>query len=186
MHRSAPCLCGFAADRRGISAVEFALIAPILLMLVMGVAELGRYGMFRLKLSNASYTIADLTARAELVSAAEIETIMATAATSLEPFNAPDRVRFLTSAVAHTRNGQAPSVVWQVSSGDMISEPSRVGSVGEDADMPADLVGDEMGTAIVSEILVRYDPWLLEFVLDHVAYESMAMRPRRAALATLR
>jgi Flp pilus assembly pilin Flp len=31
----------FGADQRGVSAVEFGLIAPILAMLVLGVAELG-------------------------------------------------------------------------------------------------------------------------------------------------
>lgn len=179
-------LSGFFPDRRGVSAVEFALIAPVLLVLVMGVAELGRYGMFRLKLSNASFMIADLTARAEFASKREIEDIMAMAKVSMKPFNASDRIRILTSAVSHTRNHRPPSVLWQVSSGGMTSEESRVGVVGKDAVIPVDLVSEEMGTVIVSEILVRYKPWLLRFVLDHVIYESAAMRPRRAALATLR
>ena len=185
MRRTVLALRGFAANRQGVSAVEFALIAPILLLLALGVAELGRYGMFRLKLSHASYAIADLTARAELASSDEIETIMATAAASLAPFDTPGRIRIVTSAVMHARSGPSPRVAWQIPWGGMTTEDSRIGGTGDAVPSLADLVGDEMGTAIVSEILVRYDPWLLGFVLDHVAYDSMAMRPRRAALATL-
>lgn len=176
----------FLSDRSGVSAVEFALIAPILLVLVLGVAELGRYGMFRLEVSNAVYTIADLTSRAEVASETEIEEIIDLALVSLGSFSAPERTRVLASAVAHVGNGRDPVVRWQVSAGSMMSEASRIGAVGTGASVPAGLVSAEMGTAIVSEIMIDYDPWLLNFVLDHVIYETMAMRPRRAALAVLR
>lgn len=53
----------FAAARDGVSAVEFSLIAPILLLLFMGSIELPRAYMIGKRLDNATATMADLISR---------------------------------------------------------------------------------------------------------------------------
>ncbi len=47
-------------ERRGIAAVEFALLAPLLLLLLMGVAEVGRFATFAIKVQHAANSVADL------------------------------------------------------------------------------------------------------------------------------
>lgn len=56
-------LIGFAGSRDGVSAVEFSLIAPILLLIFMASIELPRAYMIGKRLDNAAATMADLISR---------------------------------------------------------------------------------------------------------------------------
>lgn len=58
--RSSPRMAG---DERGIAAVEFALILPVMLMIYMGLVELSRGMRTAQKLDLVSHTLADLTAQ---------------------------------------------------------------------------------------------------------------------------
>lgn len=48
-----PLLARFARDERGASAVEFALIAPVLAVFVLGIAEIGHIGYQRTDMHSA-------------------------------------------------------------------------------------------------------------------------------------
>ena len=50
-------------DRDGVSAIEFALILPILITLAYGTIEYGRMLLLSQKLQNGTFILADLTAR---------------------------------------------------------------------------------------------------------------------------
>ena len=52
MMRKSPFLSRFARDRRGIAAAEFALIAPALIFLIMGVFEM----TFRFRASTRTFS----------------------------------------------------------------------------------------------------------------------------------
>ena len=56
-------LIDFSASRSGVSAVEFSLIAPILLLMFMASIELPRAYMIGKRLDNATATMADLISR---------------------------------------------------------------------------------------------------------------------------
>lgn len=56
-------LAGFWRDRRGVSAVEFALIAPLLIVMYCGMAELTQAMMAQRRLSNITSAIGDLVAQ---------------------------------------------------------------------------------------------------------------------------
>ena len=56
-------LKSFWRDRRGVSAVEFALIAPVLVIFYCGLAELTQAMMAQRRLSNIASSIGDLVAQ---------------------------------------------------------------------------------------------------------------------------
>ena len=58
-------LAGFCRDQRGIAAVEFALVLPVMILFSLGIAEVGRFALLNLKLQHAATTMADLAARDE-------------------------------------------------------------------------------------------------------------------------
>lgn len=175
----------FRRDRRGVSGVEFAMTVPLLILLMLGVAELGRYGVFRMKLGNTVANVADIVARAEAADRDEIDELIATAPVLLRPFDQPERLRILVSAVQRTGSTSPPRVAWRRAGGQFTAEPSRIGLDGADATIPDDLLSEAIGTLIVCEIMYDYEPWLLGFVVDHVAYDVAFLRPRRAELAAL-
>ena len=53
----------FMRDRRGVSAIEFALIAPLLILIYVGVAEIGNALTVFRRTSTVAATAADLTAQ---------------------------------------------------------------------------------------------------------------------------
>ncbi|MGR3484965.1 MAG: TadE/TadG family type IV pilus assembly protein [Paracoccaceae bacterium] len=175
----------FLTDRRGMTAVEFALVAPLMVLLVTGLAELGRYGMFRLELGQAAFAMADMTARGRRASEAEILDIVEVAMRAVDRAGDPARWRVHVGAVVRTGDDTQPRVAWRVTAGTLTPGASRVGAVGGDAAVPADLVSDEVPAAIVAEILVDYAPLFGRTVIGHEVYEASAMRPRRAELDTL-
>ena len=56
----------FAADRRAVSAIEFAFICPILIALLLGAAETARYLTFTRKVGDVAQTVASLVSRNQL------------------------------------------------------------------------------------------------------------------------
>ena len=68
-------LRGFLADKRGVSAVEFALIAPILIMIYLALAELTLGMMASRRTSHLAATIGDLAAQSENLTDANITSI---------------------------------------------------------------------------------------------------------------
>lgn len=55
---------GFWRDRRGVAATEFALIAPVLILMYLGMAELTQMMMAQRRLSNIASATGDLVAQA--------------------------------------------------------------------------------------------------------------------------
>jgi len=80
-------LARFARDRRGVSAVEFALIAPILIAMYLGAAQLSLALSADRKVSNAALVVADLTAQRDTVNNAELADYFAAGRAMAAPFN---------------------------------------------------------------------------------------------------
>lgn len=55
----------FKRDERGLSGVEFALISPILITLLLGSHEIGRYVRIDRQLTTTADTVAELMAQEE-------------------------------------------------------------------------------------------------------------------------
>ena len=58
----------FLRGRRGISAIEFGFLAPVLVTMLLGVAETGRFIYLNLKINNVVSNVADIVARSEVAS----------------------------------------------------------------------------------------------------------------------
>ncbi|MEO5808353.1 TadE/TadG family type IV pilus assembly protein [Devosia sp.] len=76
---------GFAADQRGVSAIEFALLLPVLMLLLAGTFDLCQALTINRKMRQISSTVADLVAQRSTISAADVSTLLAGAATILVP-----------------------------------------------------------------------------------------------------
>ncbi len=82
-------IAGFRADRRGIAAIEFALILPILLTMYFGLIELTRIADTSRKLTTFARALADLTGRADNPSPSsdDMAKIASAASAILRPLN---------------------------------------------------------------------------------------------------
>ena len=86
---------------RGNVAVEFALVLPVLLLLLLASAELGRYVLLNQKVDRVAITMSDLVARAETISEAELDDIFNAAVHVAEPFDLSGSGRVVISSVTN-------------------------------------------------------------------------------------
>src|SRR5690606_29147070 len=76
----------FGRDRRGIAAIEFALIAPILLALYFLTMEVSQGIETNKKLSRLGSTVADLITQQNSVTKDDLDAIMKIGGTTLLPY----------------------------------------------------------------------------------------------------
>lgn len=103
-------LARLAADRRGISGIEFALILPLIIVLFAATLDLGEGLMVSRRLDQISATISDIMTQESSWSTSAVETLVEGAVSILEPFNT-DTVEITVSVLNVSSSGTA-TVAW--------------------------------------------------------------------------
>ena len=78
----------FARDRRGVSAVEFAIVAPVLIGLYFGVVEVSDGFAADRKVSLTAATLANLTAQVSTIADSDMTNILDASSAIIAPYNA--------------------------------------------------------------------------------------------------
>ena len=73
-------------DERGVSAVEFALLAPVLIAIYMGLSEFCQGYMAQKRMGHVTSMVADLVAQEEAVSGTNLDEIFAIGGLIMKPF----------------------------------------------------------------------------------------------------
>ncbi len=81
-------LSRFARDRRGVSAVEFAFIAPVMIGLYLGCAEISDGVAADRKVSLTAGALANLTAQVTTISATDMTNILDASSAIITPYSA--------------------------------------------------------------------------------------------------
>lgn len=135
-------------NRDGVGAVEFALIAPVLIILYMGSVEISVAMSVNKKLARASSTVADLITQEDKVDKTFLASMMNVAESVMTPFRS-DGVKLKVTGIAIDATGKATAAwSWQ-------DDGSRPYSVNSTQTLPNDL-------AIPNTFLIRTE---IEF--DH-------------------
>ena len=158
----------WSGDVRGVSAIEFAMLAPILFAFYMGMTEFCQGFMAQKRMGHVSAAVADLIAQQQTITAAGVDDIFAIGGLIMKPFPTTTLHQRVSSV---TRIDGVDTVDWSRATG---MDPR-----GEDSTMtlPADLVVGQ--SVIVAEVTYDYDsaadylmPGLTRF--SHTYY----LRPR--------
>jgi Flp pilus assembly protein TadG len=106
-----------AADQRGVAAVEFALLAPLMVMVYFGLSELTEGLMANRKTGHVASAIGDLTAQASSTTPAQLGDIFNVGASLMLPFPTTGGVlkQRVTSVTVDANN--VPRVDWSQASG---------------------------------------------------------------------
>lgn len=100
----------FARDRSGVSAVEFALLAPVLVLVYFGLAEFCQAYMAQRRMSHSISQVADIVAQYQTVDADLIDDTFALGGLVLAPF--PDSaLKLRVTAITRGADGVA-RVAW--------------------------------------------------------------------------
>ncbi len=159
----------WVGDERGVSAIEFAMLAPVLILFYMGMTEFCQGFMAQKRMGHVSAMVADLIAQEETVTPATIDDIFDIGGLIMKPFPTATLNQRVSSV---SRTSGTARVDW--SRGDGMTARG----VGSTMTLPADLIEDGE-SVIVAEVTYDYDsaadylmPGLTRF--SHTYY----LRPR--------
>jgi Flp pilus assembly protein TadG len=169
-------LRSFARDRKGVSAVEFALLLPLMMTLYIGGAEVSQAVSVSRKTTLVARTVADLSSQSSGITAANMTNILDASAAVVSPFDA-SRLSVTVSQVKIDANNIA-TIDWSV------TRNGTARTNGETVTLPAGLV--VANTYLIwSEVAYNYQPAIGYVITGNLNLtDKMYMRPRLSTSVT--
>src|SRR5215213_1408528 len=100
----------FAQDRRGVSAVEFAMLLPLLITLYLGSVEISQGVGIDRKVTLTSRTVGDLASQVSSINNADMTNLLNAASSVLAPYDV-SKLKVTVSAVTIDANNVA-KIAW--------------------------------------------------------------------------
>ena len=173
----------FASDKQGIAAIEFAMIAPIMLFMFFGLVELSDAIKAHKKVSSAANILADLTSQEKRIDDSEINDYFKAVEQVITPYGIEDAKMEIVSIVLDDSN--LPKVAW--SANNEGGQPYANGATYPDFNEIAEYSG---GTAnsflhadsslIISKVEYTFKSKLSNVRFEQLEFKEMSMRwPRK-------
>jgi Flp pilus assembly protein TadG len=176
MFRTSQILRRFGRDRRGASAVEFAILAPLMLCLYIGCVEISDGVAADRKVTLTAGTLANLTGQSQTITIASMGNILNASTAIMQPFDGAISAKV--SCLAIDATGKA-TVAWGAATGGTTPRAH-----GDAITIPAALAVPS-STLVLAEVSYQYVP-VTGFVpaWSHIAQtgitlsDKMYMSPR--------
>jgi len=168
-----------AKDRRGVSAVEFALIAPAMIAFYFGMAEITQALLAERRAGHAASAVGDLVAQSSQISNGEITDVFSVARTIMLPFNSDvSKLKMRVSSLTADSKGVA-KVDW--SNGEGLTALGKDQTV---TDVPAGLMTSGQ-SVVMSEVTYSYTSPVTFFMPNAVTFSrKFYLRPRKSDKVT--
>jgi len=163
-------LRSFSRDRRGVSAIEFAIVAPLMLALYIGVVEITEGVAADRKVTLTSGTLANLTAQSQAITQTSMANILNASTAIMSPFNGAISAKISCLTIDA---GGTVKVAWGAATDG--TSPRAKGSV---VTIPSDLVVPNT-SVVFSEVSYLYVP-VTGYVpgWSHISGDGIALSDR--------
>ena len=163
-------LACFAQDVRGTSAVEFAMLLPLLLTLYLGTVEISQGVGIGRKVTLTTRTAADLASQVSSINDTDMTNLLGASSTVIAPYD-PSQLKVTISEVKIDAN-QTAKVVWS----DTLNGTKR--GIGSTVSLPAAL--NVANTSLIwSEVSYSYKPTVGYVITGTLNLsDQIFMRPR--------
>lgn len=169
----------FLRDRRGVAAVEFAMIAPIMLLFYFGLAEFTQAMMAERKAIRTASAIGDLIAQnAEMTPTGTggITDVFSIAETLMKPFPTGTKLKLCVASISADANG-TKTVDWSRNQGDGTcpAAQSKVTNISDDL-----LAANQ--SIVMSRVIYSYTSAVNQAMKTNPTFtKTYYLRPRRSA-----
>lgn len=182
--RSAGWRTKFGRDERGIAAIEFALIVPILLVMLAGAVDYGQAFEANRKLNQISYKVADVISQSREWDTGQVDNILAGAQTMILPLGTDGLGIVLT--VVDVDSAGTESVSWSRSVGATAHTAGNPSPV----TIPVEMKENDVQLVIVETSYVLVTPFasLIEKITGRASYafsEHYILYPRQGDTISL-
>jgi Flp pilus assembly protein TadG len=166
--------CGvarFAKERRGLAAVEFAMLLPMMMTLYLGSVEISTGVAIQRKVTLTAHALADLSSQFTAIANADMSNILNASADIITPYPSA-KLASVVSELAIDANGQA-TVVWS----DTLNGTAR--PVGQIVTVPTNLAVANT-YLLLGEAQYSYKPSVGYVVTGTLSLsDQIFMRPRQ-------
>jgi Flp pilus assembly protein TadG len=160
------------AKGRGTAAVEFAMVAPLMIAIYLGVVELTGLLLVDRKIIAATQTVADLVSQESVISPTEVDDIIVAAQRIFDPYPSVTLTINIASVRFNTNSGAA-EIEWQRIVGNsnagstILTEAAGMGLPGEGV--------------VIAYLTYQYTPLFGTLVTGTVSLNELSLlRPRRS------
>jgi Flp pilus assembly protein TadG len=169
-------LRAFLRDQSGLSAIEFAIILPLMVALNLGCVEVGNGLSAQFKTTLAARTVADLASQYKTINNATMTSILGASSAVLAPFSSSGVV-VIVSEVTTDSKGNA-TITWS----DALNGTAR--PAGSSVTLPAKVSQPNI-SLIWGEVTFPYKPQAGYVITGTVnIYQDMYFYPRLASSVT--
>ena len=163
-------------DRRGVAALEFAMIAPIMILMFFGISELGQGLLAERRVSHATSSLGDLAAQLQNVAQSDADDMFAASADIMAPLNTTPLLLRVSSVTGDSKGN--PKVDWSYASG-----LTKYGDCSTPPTLPAGLVTAAGETVILSESQYQFTSPVGYILPNGITFKrSSYLRPRYGAV----
>ena len=166
----------FLRDRRGVSAIEFCILAPVILVLYCGMSELSSALMTAQRNSHSASALGDLAGQYQTLQLTDVQNIFNASTQIMQPFTSTPLKLRLTSVTLQT--GNKAMVDWDVS-GTAQAVTKGSSNVAFTGTLPTGLLVNTGDSIIVSEADYTYTSPVSYNLLPIAPFKNIFyLRPR--------
>jgi Flp pilus assembly protein TadG len=148
----------FRRDEKGVAFVEFAFIAPVMLLLLFGTLEISQAVMADRRVTKVSSSIADLVARTKTTTCKEVNNIFEIGDVLMAPYSATDLAVTIHTMTITNNTGTSAVTKW--------TQWNNRGTAAPVPTLPAGL-GKTNDELVVVQVEYPYDSLITKFVLKN-------------------
>jgi Flp pilus assembly protein TadG len=161
-------------NQDGVSAMEFALLFPLLFSLLASIYDLGQGIVLNQKVNTASQVIGDLVTRFEVVDTTILADVINAGELSLYPYSL-NSFRYNVTSVEFDEDGD-PFVIWEYTDG---------GGLDAGVINTATGLGDEGEGVVIVSVNYVYEPLFTNFAINDITMTERAyLRGRKSMTVT--
>jgi Flp pilus assembly protein TadG len=167
----------FARDDRGVSAIEFAMIAPLLITFYLGMAETTQAMMAKRKAAHVASVVGDLVAQDQSVTPEEFTDLWTIGNALLTPFPTSGKLGIRVTSVTANSSGVV-KVDWSCAGGTGLTAKAKASTW---TGIPGGLIAAGQ-SLVIAETLYPYDSPIKKYVPNTLNFTDIYyLRPRKIA-----
>lgn len=171
-------LRALARAEGGVAALEFAMIAPVMILMFFGMAELGQGLIAARRVTHACSALGDLVAQDDNLHDSEVTNVFAAAADILAPMPTA-KLNMRVTSITADKNGH-PLVDWSEGYGAWSGDPK---GVAPPQTLPTGLVSNPGDTIILAEAGYTYTSPIGYVLPNGMSFQRAAyLRPRQGSV----
>lgn len=169
-------------DDRGIAAIEFAMIVPIMFFMFVGTIEMSQAITVDRRVTQIASSVADLVAREKAVTSAQLVTVTDIAKVLMRPYDTSLLKMNIISVGA--KPTVTPVTVTKVCWSYPFQGPTHTYAKGESYTLPNNAIIDPGSSVVVTEVEYNYTPLIFSYFITATTklQDKFYLKPRVSSM----